>query len=914
MRPRNVFLVAVVGCCSTAASGSVAKPQPLSGRPVPPMDRPSSATAASVPTSDDGPIDGDGSNETQYKNSDDWWKDPWALFEEDEEEEEEALYDDNEDSGGVIPEDSIEEEETMLPIVRENEETAETPLPPTSSVTRFSDSESSFGELVMPTATDEPPSESESALPNDDEDANNNTKDLIDEDNNNVVNVFQSTAFTPPKTGTASTGSPVDDLEERLLREYERLEEQRALEDEEAENGPMPTTTNTIGQDTEFYNEQLEEQPSTLFVPEQPMKVGDMIEKDGGVGETIAEIVEPVEVEPGSESADRDPTQIEEEFVLLSDEDVSKVLREQGVEFIREEEEEEDEEEDYISSDEYEEEEEEQATAATATAEVEATEVEDMEILPLETIEEEEEPFVPAEILSVPNRESQLRPEPKTVEPKPELRSQPKLASNRVEPKLELRSQPRPESKTAEPKPESRSQPRPEPEQIRLTPPPQKVLSRPKPSDLPQEQPKAQAQVPPLSKDGDDQDASRKDKIGNSNEEKRSKDSSDSSSSRAPPSPQQEGTIPSVPIVAKRPRKQKDMIRVVETPFNGEVVSETEMKKGFGVGQFGALVPSIPKIQNFLSKTPFARILAVAVVAKAVVDPIVNWIRRDKSNEDEDNTMMGTNDVDKDIELMNSRDEAIEEELTLKERRKQEAREARESRRRRKEEERQARRERHENSVLESVPASWIRRVLTGTSERLPSSRLLMEEVDKLKHDIGTVSRDKESIEREYERTSSEVSRNVAGTYQTRRLLDRTGVPDLVFARCPSTSGRYIDRMEDCVVNSHCTLASGVHRLVLPVLFHLITQLQEAQTDLASMQSTTRYLKAQLRDNEEIMNRAIDAERRKARGELMRMKDAMLSILERERKAMRDEVMRQSTHIQAMIRNTTETGTAKVTA
>ena len=86
-------------------------------------------------------------------------------------------------------------------------------------------------------------------------------------------------------------------------------------------------------------------------------------------------------------------------------------------------------------------------------------------------------------------------------------------------------------------------------------------------------------------------------------------------------------------------------------------------------------------------------------------------------------------------------------------------------------------------------------------------------------------------------------------------------------------------------------------------------QLQEVQTDLASMQSTTRYLKAQLRDNEEIMNRAIDAERRKARGELMRMKDAMLSILERERKAMRDEVMRQSAQVQAMIQNTTDTNT-----
>jgi len=49
------------------------------------------------------------------------------------------------------------------------------------------------------------------------------------------------------------------------------------------------------------------------------------------------------------------------------------------------------------------------------------------------------------------------------------------------------------------------------------------------------------------------------------------------------------------------------------------------------------------------------------------------------------------------------------------------------------------------------------------------------------------------------------------------------------------------------------------------------------------------------------MNRAIEAERRKARGELTRIKDAMLGILEKERKAMREELSRQSAQAKAMM-------------
>lgn len=69
------------------------------------------------------------------------------------------------------------------------------------------------------------------------------------------------------------------------------------------------------------------------------------------------------------------------------------------------------------------------------------------------------------------------------------------------------------------------------------------------------------------------------------------------------------------------------------------------------------------------------------------------------------------------------------------------------------------------------------------------------------------------------------------------------------------------------------------------------------------MTSTTRYLKAQLRDNEEMMDRAIRAERRKAKEELLRLKDAMLEVVERERQAMRDELIRQAEEVQALLRD-----------
>lgn len=87
--------------------------------------------------------------------------------------------------------------------------------------------------------------------------------------------------------------------------------------------------------------------------------------------------------------------------------------------------------------------------------------------------------------------------------------------------------------------------------------------------------------------------------------------------------------------------------------------------------------------------------------------------------------------------------------------------------------------------------------------------------------------------------------------------------------------------------------------------FSLSAQLHEAQTELATLTTTTRYLKAQLRDNEEAQDKAIRAERRKAKEELARMKEAMVGILNKERRAMRDELKRQTTELRSLLMEAT---------
>ena len=77
-------------------------------------------------------------------------------------------------------------------------------------------------------------------------------------------------------------------------------------------------------------------------------------------------------------------------------------------------------------------------------------------------------------------------------------------------------------------------------------------------------------------------------------------------------------------------------------------------------------------------------------------------------------------------------------------------------------------------------------------------------------------------------------------------------------------------------------------------------QLQETMAELNSLKTTTRHLKAQLADNEDMMARAIRGEKRKAKEELLRMKEAMIKVVEREREHMREEFMKQASELQML--------------
>jgi len=75
---------------------------------------------------------------------------------------------------------------------------------------------------------------------------------------------------------------------------------------------------------------------------------------------------------------------------------------------------------------------------------------------------------------------------------------------------------------------------------------------------------------------------------------------------------------------------------------------------------------------------------------------------------------------------------------------------------------------------------------------------------------------------------------------------------------------------------------------------------------MGNLATTTQYLKAQLRDNQEVMDRAVRAERRKARDELTKMKEAMLQVLQRERADLRAKMMKQTAEVQAILKERDE--------
>lgn len=85
-------------------------------------------------------------------------------------------------------------------------------------------------------------------------------------------------------------------------------------------------------------------------------------------------------------------------------------------------------------------------------------------------------------------------------------------------------------------------------------------------------------------------------------------------------------------------------------------------------------------------------------------------------------------------------------------------------------------------------------------------------------------------------------------------------------------------------------------------------ELQETKSELTSLKTTTRHLQSQITDNGEMLDKTIRVERRRAKEELLRMKQAMVKVVEEEREAMRSEFVKQAAELQTLWRQEQKEG------
>lgn len=102
-------------------------------------------------------------------------------------------------------------------------------------------------------------------------------------------------------------------------------------------------------------------------------------------------------------------------------------------------------------------------------------------------------------------------------------------------------------------------------------------------------------------------------------------------------------------------------------------------------------------------------------------------------------------------------------------------------------------------------------------------------------------------------------------------------------------------------LSTRCQQAESTKSAVESAYERASCELQEAQSEVTTLKQTTRYLQAQLRDNEEMLGRMVKAERRKAKDELTKMKEAMVRVVEQEREAMREEFKKQAAELENML-------------
>eukprot|EP00978_Attheya_sp_CCMP212_P012478 scaffold31138_cov58-Attheya_sp.AAC.1 len=131
---------------------------------------------------------------------------------------------------------------------------------------------------------------------------------------------------------------------------------------------------------------------------------------------------------------------------------------------------------------------------------------------------------------------------------------------------------------------------------------------------------------------------------------------------------------------------------------------------------------------------------------------------------------------------------------------------------------------------------------------------------------MGYLARRKEKIRREQGPTIKELQD------QVEQLLDRTGTAE---------------SQRDSMEKDYQTSAR---------------KLQEVQSQMIRLASTTKQLREQLRESQQSLDSAVQVERRKANDELARVREAMVTVLERERRLMRVQVMKQAAEVRSLLR------------
>ncbi len=81
----------------------------------------------------------------------------------------------------------------------------------------------------------------------------------------------------------------------------------------------------------------------------------------------------------------------------------------------------------------------------------------------------------------------------------------------------------------------------------------------------------------------------------------------------------------------------------------------------------------------------------------------------------------------------------------------------------------------------------------------------------------------------------------------------------------------------------------------------VVERLRETQKQLLEIGRTNNFLKNQVRDNKNALERAVSAERQRTNAELSRVRDQMIAVLERERRIMRAQLMKSSAQVRSLI-------------